>query len=97
MAKSRAEIFSFALAVVLTPLVVLREAMRLVHAERTSRTAAFAAAAFPSLLGAAFAFFAGLIALKWLSRWLESGRWYLFGIYCLIAAVAVVYLHHLGY
>jgi undecaprenyl-diphosphatase len=97
VAKSRAEMFSFALAVVLTPAVVLREAMRLVDAEHTSRTAAVAAAAFPSLLGAAFAFLAGLIALKWLSRWLESGRWYLFGIYCLIAAVAVVYLHHLGY
>jgi undecaprenyl-diphosphatase len=27
----------------------------------------------------------------------ESGRWHLFGIYCLIAAVAVSYLHHLGY
>jgi undecaprenyl-diphosphatase len=53
--------------------------------------------AFPSLLGAVFAFLAGLIALKWLSRWLEGGRWYLFGIYCLIAALGVGYLHHLGY
>ena len=43
------------------------------------------------------AFLAGLVALKWLSRWLEGGRWYLFGIYCLIAAAGVFYLHHLGY
>ena len=30
-----------------------------------------------SLLGAVFAFLAGLVALKWLSNWLENGRWYL--------------------
>jgi undecaprenyl-diphosphatase len=46
-----------------------------------------------SLLGAAFAFLAGLVALKWLSNWLEHGRWYLFGIYCLAASAAVWYLH----
>jgi undecaprenyl-diphosphatase len=97
MAKSSAEMFSFALAVALTPLVVARELMRVVHDGHTNGTAAFAAAAFPSLLGAVFAFLAGLIALKWLSRWLEGGRWYLFGIYCLIAAVGVGYLHNLGY
>jgi len=43
------------------------------------------------------AFFAGLVALKWLSRWLEAGRWYLFGIYCLIAAAGVMALHRVGY
>jgi undecaprenyl-diphosphatase len=97
MAKSRAEMFSFALAVVLTPVVVAREVMRVVHVENATGTAALASAVFPSLLGAFFAFLAGLIALKWLSRWLAGGRWYLFGIYCLIAAVGVGYLHHLGY
>jgi undecaprenyl-diphosphatase len=97
VAKSRAEMFSFALAVVLTPAVVAREVMRLVHAEHTGGTRAFAAGAFPSLLGAAFAFLAGLVALKWLSRWLEGGRWYLLGIYCLVAALGVGCLHHLGY
>ena len=39
-----------------------------------------------SLLGAVFAFLAGLVALKWLSNWLENGRWYWFGIYCLVAS-----------
>jgi undecaprenyl-diphosphatase len=97
LAKSRAEMFSFALAVVLTPVVVARELMRVVQASHAQGAATLASAALPSLLGAAFAFLAGLIALKWLSRWLEGGRWYLFGIYCLIAAVAVGYLHHLGY
>jgi len=95
--KSRAETFSFALAVVLTPPVVAREAMRLVHAQHITGAAGLASAAFPSLLGAVFAFLAGLLALKWLSQWLEHGRWYLFGIYCLVAAAAVGYLHHLGY
>jgi len=43
------------------------------------------------------AFGAGLLALKWLSRWLENGRWYLFGIYCLVAAGVVAALHQAGY
>ena len=50
-----------------------------------------------SVLGAVLAFIAGLLALKWLSRWLESGRWYLFGVYCLVAAVGVALLHHYGF
>jgi Reverse transcriptase (RNA-dependent DNA polymerase)/Bacitracin resistance protein BacA len=97
VAKSRAETFSFALAVVLTPPVVLREAMRLIHAQHISGTADLASALFPSVLGAVLAFFAGLLALRWLSRWLEGGRWYLFGIYCLAAAAGVAGLHHAGY
>jgi len=97
VAKPRAEAFSFALAVVLTPPVVARETMRLVHAERIAGAASLASATFPSLLGAVFAFLAGLLALKWLSRWLEHGQWYLFGIYCLAAAAVVGYLHYLGY
>jgi len=97
VAKSRAEAFSFALAVVLTPPVVARETMRLVHAEHMTGKGSLASAALPSLLGAVFAFLAGLLALKWLSRWLEQGHWHLFGIYCLAASAGVGYLHHLGY
>ncbi len=97
VAKVRAEMFSFALAVILTPPVVIREAMRLVHAQHMNGTGDLAWAAFPSLLGAVFAFFAGLLALKWLSRWLEHGRWYLFGIYCLCASIVVAALHRAGY
>jgi undecaprenyl-diphosphatase len=48
-------------------------------------------------LGAVLTFLAGLLALKWLSDWLENGRWYLFGIYCVFASVIVLYLHHIGY
>jgi undecaprenyl-diphosphatase len=95
--KARAEAFSFALAVVLTPPVVAREAMRLIHSSAANGETGLASAAIQSLFGAVVAFFAGLLALKWLSRWLEGGRWYLFGIYCLVAAAAVMTLHGAGF
>jgi undecaprenyl-diphosphatase len=38
-----------------------------------------------------------LVALRWLNSWLEEGRWYLFGIYCLVASVAVFGLYRAGY
>ena len=97
VATARAEAFSFALAVVITPAVVARETLRLIQSAHVSGTAELAAATLPSLLGAVFAFLAGLLALRWLSRWLESGRWHVFGIYCLVAAVAVMLLHRAGY
>jgi undecaprenyl-diphosphatase len=97
VAKARAEDFSFALAVVLTPPVVIREVMRLMRAEQANGGAALGSVASLSLLGALVAFVAGLLALKWLSRWLETGRWYLFGIYCLAAAAAVTVLYRMGY
>jgi undecaprenyl-diphosphatase len=95
--RNRAESFSFALAVVLTPPVIAREAFRLVKAHQTDPTVSLSGAVVPSLLGAVFAFVAGLVALKWLSGWLESGRWYLFGIYCLIASGVVFMLYRAGY
>jgi undecaprenyl-diphosphatase len=100
-AKQGAERFSFALAVVLTPPVVGIELVRLLKAAHEA-TAAGApidlhAALLSSLLGMVFSFFAGLAALKWLSSWLESGRWYIFGIYCLAASAGVFYLHSLGF
>ena len=95
--KISAEAFSFALAVVLTPAVVLREVLRLRSAQHLESGASLASAAVPSLVGLVFAFLAGLLALRWLSGWLEGGRWYLFGIYCLIAAAVVAGLHSAGY
>jgi undecaprenyl-diphosphatase len=94
--KQRAENFSFALAVVLTPAADGREIWRLIKAEHISGGAALTSAMMPGVLGAFCAFLAGLVALKWLSKWLESDRWYLFGIYCLVAAAAVAYLHYVG-
>jgi undecaprenyl-diphosphatase len=95
--KSRAEAFSFALAVVLTPPVVAREALRLVKAVPPGGGADLGSVVWLTLVGAIVALGAGLLALKWLSRWLEGGRWYYFGIYCLVASAAVSVLHHLGY
>jgi undecaprenyl-diphosphatase len=91
--KIRVEAFSFALAVIITPLAIGREVLRLRHAD----SAGFAHAAAPSLLGMVFSFAAGLLALKWLSAWLERGRWYLFGIYCIVASIVVFALHAKGY
>lgn len=99
--KDRAERFSFALAVILTPPVVAREALRLVKASHAAARAGtpvdLGGTVATSLLGAVFAFLAGLIALRWLSSWLEEGRWYFFGVYCVVASGIVFYLHHLGY
>ena len=95
--KVRAETFSFALAVVLTPPVVVREGLRLMKAVKAGEATDLQSSVLMSALGAVFAFLAGLVALKWLSQWLEGGRWYLFGIYCLVAACVVFWLHLQGY
>jgi undecaprenyl-diphosphatase len=99
--KERAERFSFAMAVVLTPAVVGVEALRL---QKSSHAASLAGTPIDlrgsllfSLLGMVFSFLAGLVALKWLSNWLERGRWYLFGLYCLLASGIVFYLHTKGF
>ncbi len=97
VAKMRAEQFSFALAVILTPPVVGREVLRLVKAQHLTESARLASAMMPGIFGAICSFLAGLLALKWLSQWLERGRWYLFGIYCLIAAAVVIALYHAGF
>ncbi len=97
VAKTQAEAFSFALAVILTPPVVARELLRLMKLRHIEGGAALGTAVLPGLLGMVCAFLAGLLALKWLSRWLESGKWYLFGVYCVAASIAVGVLHHLGY
>jgi len=95
VARARAEDFSFALAVVLTPPADAREIWRL-YQSQPHHLAGMLPAVMPSIVGVVVAFLAGLLALKWLSRWLESGRWHFFGIYCLIAAIVVGYLHHTG-
>jgi len=95
--KAQSEIFSFALAVVLTPPVVAREVLRLMRAESSAPGATNSSVILLSLFGAVVAFGAGLLALKWLSRWLEAGRWYLFGLYCLVAASIVGVLYGAGY
>lgn len=90
--KERVEEFSFALAVVLTPAVIVKEGYRLVKAQEGSlaNAGSLFSVTWPSLVGMFFSFAAGLAALRWLSRWLEHGRWHFFGYYCLFVAVVVL-------
>jgi undecaprenyl-diphosphatase len=96
--RRRAEEFSFALAVILTPPVIAREALRLLklHAGETEPHH-LTHLIGPGVIGLLCSFIAGLLALRWLSRWLESGRWHYFGIYCLAAAAIVFALAAAGF
>ena len=93
VSRLAAEKFSFALAVILTPPIIVRELLRLisVHGPAASHTipSSFAMAG----LGMVCSFLAGLLALRWLTRLLERGRWQWFGYYCLVAALTVFLLH----
>ena len=90
--KDLLEDFSFALAVVLTPAVIVREGHRLLKAQHLAGSGADALGPiWPYLIGMLLSFAAGWLSLKWLSRWLEHGRWQLFGYYCLVAALAVFF------
>ncbi len=92
------ESFSFAMVVAITPLAIAREFYRLFRdTAQAGIHLNLASALAPSLLGMVCAFLAGLVALKWLSRWLEQGRWYWFGIYCLAASVVVMMLYLRGW
>jgi undecaprenyl-diphosphatase len=92
------ESFSFAIGVAITPLAIAWEVRRVYHkAHLAGVPVHWGAVLAPGILGMAFAFLAGLVALRWLSRWLEQGRWYLFGIYCLAAAAAVQILYLRGW
>jgi undecaprenyl-diphosphatase len=90
--KQKLEEFSFALAIVLTPAAIAQETHRLVKEHSLSKESALHLLT-PGLVGMVFSFAAGLLALKWLSRWLEGGRWKFFGYYCLIAAAGVLLIH----
>ncbi len=92
------EEFSFALAVIITPPVIVREAWRLYESHPSARNGVdLGALAVPGLIGMVCSFAAGLAALRWLSRWLENGRWHYFGYYCFAAAAGVCVLAAMGY
>jgi undecaprenyl-diphosphatase len=91
--KQKLEEFSFALAVVLTPLAIGKEMLRLFKEHALSDHGSALHLLAPSFVGMVFSFVAGLLALKWLSRWLEGGRWKYFGYYCLVAAAGVLAIH----
>lgn len=96
--RTEIEWYSFAMVVVITPLAIAWELRRVYKTAHLSGYGVhWGPALTPGIVGMIFSFAAGLLALKWLSRWLENGRWYWFGIYCLFAAGGVAYLYHLGY
>jgi len=95
--KKKIEDFSFALAVILTPPIILMEALRFLKAQHASVAHESIVKLFlPSLIGMVLSFISGILALKWLSSWLEGGRWYLFGFYCLGASIVILILRAQG-
>ena len=81
---------------ILTPPVLVWEVLRLFKHRQELLSAGSVSIAhmfLPGMLGLVCSFIAGLLALQWLSRWLEKGRWHYFGYYCLFAAAVVLALH----
>ena len=95
--RQKLEEFSFALAVVLTPPVLAKEALRLLKQHALSGEGSALHLFVPGLVGMVLSFAAGLLALKWLTRWLEGGLWKFFGFYCLLAAAGVLIVHVMHY
>ena len=93
--RRRAEQFSFALAVVLTPVVIAKEGYRMYKMDVASAAGGAGAlwhAMGPGLLCMLLSFLMELLALRWLSRWLEQGRWHVLGAYCLFASMDVLWV-----
>ncbi len=95
ISKEMAEDFSFALAVLLTPPVIVIELHRFLKA-MPGTTVVSHSLAWGSI-GMIFSFGAGLLALKLLSSWLENGRWKYFGYYCFAASLGVLAVYSLGF
>ncbi len=92
MERRFAEEFSFALAVILTIPVVAREALRLRHAVLGAEQGPLQLPVLAGVIGMVLSFGAGLAAIRWLSTWLEKGKWGFFGIYCLVLSTVLFIL-----
>jgi undecaprenyl-diphosphatase len=88
--RKYAEEFSFALAVVLTPPLIVRQTWKLLKSPEAANVHVFELV-LPGLVGMVFSFLAGLAALRLLSAVLEGGRWAFFGVYCLVFAAVVFF------
>ena len=84
-----AEEFSFALAVVLTPPVILRELRRLLETRSELQGGSLTDLLMPGILGMVCSFVAAMLALRLLSAVLERWKWKYFGYYCILAAGVV--------
>lgn len=90
ISRRTCEEFSFALVVVLTPPVLAKELWRLLKARSdVTHPLHLANLLLPGCFGMLCSFVAGLLALWFLSSWLEKGRWKFFGFYCLAFALIV--------
>jgi undecaprenyl-diphosphatase len=90
-----AEEFSFALAVVLTPPLLVRQTWKLLNSPESANVDLWDLL-LPGLVGMVLSFLSGLAALRLLSAVLERGRWALFGVYCLVFAGVVFCAAWLG-
>jgi undecaprenyl-diphosphatase len=86
--RRMSEEFSFALAVVLTPPLIVRQTWKLLRSPEAA-DAHLIDLLLPGCVGMVLAFLAGLAALRLLSAVLERGRWVYFGVYCLAFAVVL--------
>ena len=73
--KQKLEEFSFALAVVINPPAILREAYRLLKNQSLNGHVSLLNIFIPSIVGMIFSFIAGLVVLKLLLRLLEGRHW----------------------
>lgn len=99
ISRTKSEAFSFALAVVLTPPVIAREVLRLLKAQAVSispQGSTLLSLFLPGMLGMGLSFISGMLALRWLSSWLEQGRWQFFGYYCFVVSIVVFILYRSG-
>ncbi len=85
-----AEAFSFALAVVLTPPLIVRQSWKLLKSPEAAEKHLFDLL-LPGLIGMVLSFLSGLVALRLLSAVLERGRWQTFGLYCLLFAGVIFF------
>jgi undecaprenyl-diphosphatase len=92
--RAVAETFSFALAIVLTPPLIFREWHHLGKASHApvhlSHLLTHAS------LGFCVSFVSGFLALKWLSSWVDQGRWGYFAYYCAAMSLVVFALYFSG-
>jgi len=96
--RQPAEEFSFALGVVLTPPAFAVELRRLVKFHATEDAPHHLRHLItPGVIGMGCSFVAGLLALRLLSRWLAAGHWKYFGVYCIAAALVVLFISQSGY
>jgi undecaprenyl-diphosphatase len=94
LSRALSEDFSFALGVLITPPVQIYSLYNLLKEHKWHLASDVLAIIQPGLVGMVMSFCAGLVALWFLSRVLERGRWKYFGYYCLAAAVVVLAVYY---